>query len=94
MKVISPIEMSLFFKLIAAHAYEVVSSFHQFANSIAGSNRDLAFATVYEEHFPLPLYRGIGDLALEKASLNRTDCVKRSNNTRFFTFVRRLSLLT
>jgi hypothetical protein len=75
MQLISSIEVSLFVKLIAAHIDEFVSSCHQFTNSIAGSNRDLAFAIIYEEPFPLPLYRRIGDRALEKASLNRTGCV-------------------
>ena len=75
MQLISSIEVSFFPILTAEHIDEPVSSCRQFTNSIAGSNRDLAFPTVYEEKFPLPLYRGIGDLALEKASLNWTDCV-------------------
>jgi hypothetical protein len=72
MQLISSIEVSLFSKLIAAHIDEVVSICHQFTNSIAGSNRDLAFAIIYDEQFPLPLYRGIVDRALEKASLKWT----------------------
>jgi len=61
--------------LISEQIDEAVSSCRQFTNSIAGSNRDLAFATVYEEQLPLPLYRGIGELALEKPSLNWTGCI-------------------
>ena len=75
MQHISFIEVSLFSKSIASHVDGGISSCRQFTNSIAGSNRDLAFATVYDERFPLPLYCGIGDLELEKASLNRTGCV-------------------
>jgi hypothetical protein len=75
MQYVSSIEVSLFSKSIDSHVDEVVSSCSQFTNSIAGSNRDFAFATVYEEQFSLPLYRGIGDIALEKSNLNRNGYV-------------------
>jgi hypothetical protein len=54
MQLISSIEASLFAKFIAEHNDEFVSSCHQFTNSIAGSNRDLAFASF---HFPFPWNR-------------------------------------
>jgi len=46
MQLISSIEVSFFSILIAEHIDEAVSICRQFTNSIAGSNRDLAFATV------------------------------------------------
>jgi hypothetical protein len=55
-------KVSLFFNIIPKHINALVSSWYKFKKVCHGTNQAAAFATIYEQPFPLADYCGIGDL--------------------------------